>query len=166
MTSVDHFGVDNLFYGPQVGVSCELRWGRWSLDAAAKLAAGWLHQSAKVQGGTVLRFDDGSTATYAGGVFAQPGVGPVSEDHFAVIPEASLAAGCQVTPWLRLTVGYDVLCVSRVTRPANLIGGADSRQVFQLDTYDPSIHPAGPAVRLPGSALWVQGLTCGIELRY
>jgi hypothetical protein len=166
MTSFDHFGVANLFYGPQVGVSCDLRWGRWSFDATGKVAAGVVHQTAKVQGGTTLRLDDGGTVGYDGGVFAQPGVGPVSEDHFAVIPEITLAAGCRVTSWLRLTAGYDVLCISRVTRAASLVGGADSRQVFQLDSYDPTVHPAGPAARLPGSTLWVQGLTCGIELAY
>ncbi len=77
----------------------------------------------------------------------------------------SVSAGCRLTSWLRLTAGYDVLCISRVTRAASLIGGADSRQVFQLDSYDPSVHGTS-AGRLSGSALWVQGLTCGLELQY
>lgn len=165
MTSFDHFGVANLFYGPQLGVSCDLRWGCLSLEATGKVAAGLLHQTAKVQGGTTLHLDDGSIATYDG-VFAQPGVGPISENHFAVIPEISLSAGFWVTPWLRLTAGYDVLCVSRVTRAGSLIGGADSRQVFQFDSFDSTAHSAANVTRLPGSTLWVQGLTCGIELAY
>ncbi len=166
MTSFDHFGISNIFYGPQVGLSCDFRYGRWSLDVIGKLAAGLLHQSAKVQGGTTLHLDDGSTASYDGGVFAQPGIGSISENHFAVIPEINLAGGCQVTSWLRLMAGYDVLCISRVTRAGGLVSGADSRQIFQLNSYDPTVHSTGPAAHLTGSALWVQGLTCGLELQY
>src|SRR5262249_9466842 len=107
MTSFDHFGVSNHFYGPQVGASAGLRYGPCSLDVTGKLALGVLHQTAKVQGGTALQLEAGTTATYAGGVLAQPGAGPLSDDQFAVIPELSVTAGWQPVPWLRVLAGYD-----------------------------------------------------------
>jgi hypothetical protein len=165
MTSFDRFGVTNSFYGPQVGASAGLRYGPFSLDVTGKLALGLLHQTAKVQGGTVLHLDDGTIATYAGGVLAQPGGGPLSNDEFAAIPEVSLAAGWQPAAWLRVLAGYDFLYISRITRAGNLVGGVDSRQVFQLSSFDSTARTPSQA-RFPAGGLWVQGLTCGLELRF
>src|SRR5262245_13609375 len=114
MTSFDHFGVSNQFYGPQVGMSAGLRYGLCSLDVAGKLALGLMHQTARVQGGTSLQLADGTTASYDGGVLAQPGRGSVSDDQFAIIPEVTLTAACRLTPWLRVLAGYDFLYVSRL----------------------------------------------------
>jgi hypothetical protein len=164
-TSFDHFGIDNLFFGPQVGLSAGLRYGIWSLDASGKVALGLLHQTANVHGATTLQLPDGTTATYGGGIFAQPG-GRFSDDRFAVVPELAVTAGCQITPWLRALVGYDALFVSRLTRAGGLVGGADSRQVFQLSTYDPTVHPSAQSHALPGGTFGTQGLTCGLEVRY
>jgi hypothetical protein len=165
MTSFDHFGVTNNFYGPQVGASAGLRHGPFTLDATGKLALGLLHQTAKVQGGTVLHLADGSSATYAGGVLAQPGSGPLSNDEFAVIPEVILTAGWQPTAWLRVLAGYDFLYISRVTRAGGLVGSVDSRQVIQLSSFDPTVRPPSQS-HFSGGGLWVQGLTCGLELRF
>jgi hypothetical protein len=157
--------VTNSFYGPQVGASAGLRKGPVSFDVTGKLALGLLHQTGRIQGGTVLHLEDGSTATYAGGVLAQPRSGPLSDDTFAVIPEVSLTAGWQPVPWLSLLAGYDFLYVSRIARAGGLVGGVDSRQVFQLSSFDPTVRPSGQA-HLPGGGFWVQGLTCGLELQY
>jgi hypothetical protein len=166
MTSFDHFGISNVFYGPQVGLSAGLHYGPCSLDVTGKLAFGLLHQTAKVQGVTTLRLEDGTSATYDGGVLAQPGSGARSDDQFAVIPEVSLSAGCLLTPWLRVLAGYDFLYVSRITRAGSLVGGADSRQVFQLSSFDSTVHSSGQPSRLPGGGFWVQGLTCGLEVQF
>lgn len=166
MNSFDNFGVSNLFYAPQVGLSAEVRHGRCSLNATGKLGLGYLHQSAKVQGGTMLQFADGSTAASNGGVFAPSGGSSLSEDHFAVIPELDLTAACQLTPHIRIMAGYDFLYISQLTRAASTVGGPDSRQVFQLNSFDPSVRPSGQVSRLPSDSFWVQGLTCGLEFQY
>jgi hypothetical protein len=166
MSSFDNFGVSNLFYAPQVGLSAEVRYGRFSLDAVGKIGLGLLSQSAKVRGGTTLRFADGSTAASDGGVFAPVGGASLSDDRFAAIPELDLTAACQLTSHIRFHAGYDFLYISQLTRAAGTVGGLDSRQVFQLNSYDPSVRSSGLASRLPGDSFWVQGLTCGLEFQY
>ncbi len=166
MTSFDHFGITNSYYAPQLGLSAELSRGPWSLDVVGKIGLGLVHQTATTQGGTVLTQADGSLATYPGGVLVQPGSGPASENHFAAIPEIAITAGCRITPWLRVQAGYDLLGVSRLTRASSLVGGVDSRQVFQLSLFDASVSSAGPSLQLPGGSFSAQGLTCGLEVEY
>jgi hypothetical protein len=166
MSSFDNFGVSNLFYAPQIGLSAEVRYGRCSLDATGKLGLGLLSQNAKVRGGTTLRFADGSTAVSDGGVFAPVGGATLSDDRFAAIPELDLSAACQLTPHIRIRAGYDFLYVSQLTRVASTVGEPDSRQVFQLNSYNPSVAPSGQVSRLPSDSFWVQGLTCGLEFQF
>lgn len=166
MSSFDNFGVSNLFYAPQVGLSAEVRYGRCSLEAVGKIGLGLLSQNAKVRGGTTLHFADGSTAAADGGVFAPVGGAGVSEDHFAAIPELDLNAACQLTPHLRIHAGYDFLYISQLTRVASTVGQPDSRQVFQLNSYNPSVSPSGQVPHLSSDSFWVQGLTCGLEFQY
>ncbi len=166
MTSFDHFGIANLFYGPQIGLSASLHYGPCSLDMMGKVALGVMHQSARIQGNTIVRMNDGTLNSSESGVFAPPGSGAFSSDQFAVIPELSVTAGYRVTSWLRVQVGYDFLLVSRLTRAASLVGDVDSRQVFQLSSFDPTVHSSVPSGGLAGSSFWVQGLTCGLELQF
>ena len=42
----------------------------------------------------------------------------------------------------------------------------DSRQVFQLNSYDPAAHSSVPPHGLPGGSFWAHGLTCGLEFSY
>jgi len=166
MTSLDHFRISNTYYAPQLGLSAGLTYGPCSLGVVGKVGLGLVHQTAKTQGGTALLLEDATTAAYAGGVFAQPGSGPVSEDHFAAIPEIAVTASCRLTPWLRIRAGYELLGISRLTRAGSLVGGVDSRQVFQLSSFDPGVPSSGPPGRLPGGSFWAQGLTCGLEVEY
>ena len=166
MSSFDNFGASNLFYAPQVGASAEVSYGRFSLEAVGKIGLGLVSQNAKVRGGTTLRFADGSTALSNSGVFAPAGGASLSNDQFAAIPELDLTAACQLTPHVRIRAGYDFLFVSQLTRVGSTVGGPDSRQVFQLNSYDPSVRSSGLASRLPSDSFWVQGLTCGLEFQY
>ena len=67
------------------------------------------------------------------GVFAQPAnEGRSSATRFAVVPQLQVKLGYDVTSWLRLTVGYDLLYNSEVIRPGDQIShyvpeGADVR---------------------------------------
>ena len=157
MTSFDHFGITNSYYAPQLGLSAELSRGPWSLAVVGKIGLGLVHQAATTQGGTVLTQADGSLATYPGGVLVQPGSGPTSENHFAAIPEIAITAGCRITPWLRVQAGYDLLGVSRLARANSLVGGVDSRQVFQLSSFDPSVSVSAPSPHLAGGTFWRRG---------
>ena len=133
----DSFEVHNRFYGGQVGLSSEVRSGKFFLAADGKIGLGVAEQEARIAGGTVLRSAAGATTAYDGGVLAQPGdLGTYDQGRFAAAAEAAIHAGWQFTPHLR-SVGWDFLYLSQVAGPAALIGAVDSRRV-------PQLNPSGP----------------------
>jgi hypothetical protein len=160
----DRLAVHNQIYAPQVGLTAGLRRGRWSLDATAKLGLGWLHATARIEGATELRSSSGAVQVLSGGVLAAPGYTLAGEDAFVVVPEITLTAGYQVTPWLRAVVGYNFLFVSQVLRPGGLVGGTTPSQVPQLPSSAPGTLFTAPS--LQGERFWAQGLTAGLEVRY
>src|SRR3954447_15650782 len=111
----DHFGVHNQIYAPQVGVSAEVRYRRCFLQATGKLGLGLLHAEAKAQGGTTQRLADGTVNQFGGGVLV-PSAGTADHDRLTVLFELALTAGCQVTSWCRLSVGYEFLFASQIVR--------------------------------------------------
>ncbi len=160
----DRLAVHNQVYAPQVGFIMDLPWGRWSLGATGKVALGFLHATARIEGATTLRTSTGAVQSLSGGVLAAPGYTLAGKDAFVAVPELTLTAGCQVTPWLRAVVGYNFLFVSQVLRPGGLVGGTTPSQVPQLPSAAPGTLFTPPS--LQGERFWAQGLTAGLEVRY
>jgi hypothetical protein len=77
-----------------------------------------------------------------------------STSYFAVVPQAGLRLGYNLTDCLRLNAGYTFLYWSQVRRASEQI--------------DLTVNPAAgrPAFRNDTSDVWVQGWTLGAELRY
>jgi hypothetical protein len=162
----DNFTVHNRFYGGQVGLSTEGRWGLFFLDADGRMGLGVMEQEARVSGGTLLRSADGTPASFDGGVLAQPGnEGTFTQGRFAVALELGLRGGYEFTPNVRAVVGCDYLFLSQVARPAGLIGPVASAQVPQLHVPG-ATTAAGPSPAIPSSGFSAEGLTCGLEIRY
>src|SRR5262249_26491544 len=112
--ATDNFDTFNQFYGPQIGLKWECKHCRWSLDMGAKIAFGDSHRSATIFGNQVV-VSPGGTSTAAAGLLALPSnTGRFHEDRFAVVPEASVNIGYQVTDGLRLFVGYTFIYWSSV----------------------------------------------------
>lgn len=57
------------------------------------------------------------------GLFGIPrtNFGPSTQSRFVIMPEMGVNAACQVTRWLRLSVGYSFLFVNQVVRPGEQI---------------------------------------------
>lgn len=162
----DHFHTRNEFFGGQVGLDGEYRWKRWFVDLNGKLAMGTMHQVVIINGQTVI--NTGTTSTVqSGGLLAQPtNIGHYGRDTFALVPELGLKIGYNFTDHLRGYVGYDVLYMSSVARPAD-----------QIDTnVNPNLLPPRASANVAGPALphfeyrvtdfWAQGVTFGLEWRY
>ena len=163
----DHFAVHNRFYGAQVGLSSEGRYGAFFLDAVGKVGLGVVQQDAQVAGETVLQSAAGAMSAFDGGVLARPAdLGDHTVERFAVAAEAAIRAGYEFTPHVRALVGWDFLYVSQVARPAGLIGAVDSRQVPQLSAAAGPGAAASPTFHGQGGGFSATGLTCGLEFRY
>jgi hypothetical protein len=167
-TITDRFRTENNFYGGQVGLTGEIRRGRWFVDSRASIAFGTVNQSAQISGGQALAFPNG-VAQYPGGLLAVPGanIGTFTQNKFAVLPEVGVNLGYHVTPNFRVFVGYNFLYLSSVLRPAGAIDPAvDAARI-------PNFPLPGSPTPLPGAAhpspqfrttdFWAQGISFGMQ---
>jgi hypothetical protein len=170
----DRFNTHNYFYGGQLGARAEYRLGKWFVNGSAKVALGDMLEIAS-------RFADYTTNVFnnpAGGTpKSAPGFGAFVQQSnygsnhrhaFAVVPEAGVNVGYQVTSSARLFVGYDFLYLSDVLRPGKQI----DRTINFSQTVDSMAggFPFAPGTRpnrdLTSSDFWAQGLNFGVEVRY
>lgn len=156
----DRFATSNDFYGGVIGVSGERRFGPYFVGGRMSVALGGVVQTTSIDGSTTI-----GGIPQSGGLLALPSnVGSYRRSAFAVVPEAGLRAGFQVTPHARVYGAYNFLYLSDVTRAGD-----------QTDTQvNPALLPprgnvAGPAVPAfqdRTTDFWLQGVSLGVEVRY
>ncbi len=165
----DRFNTTNNFYGGQIGLASEYRYGRWSLGVRGKLGLGWTHQTLRVAGDQTIVGADGSVQTFQGGLYALPSnIGTFSQDRFTVVPEIGVNLGYQVTDHIRIFGGWNFLYWSSVLRPGDQIDR--NLDVTQIPNFNvPGVQPTGlnrPTPLLKDTDFWAQGLNLGLELRW
>jgi hypothetical protein len=153
----------NEFNGAEIGLSTELRHGRWSLNILTKMAFGMNHQMTDISGTTVFT-NSGGQIVYSEGVFAgSTNSGSYRRDQFVVIPQLGLELGYQVTTHTRAFLGYNLLYWGSVMQAGN-----------QVDlNLDPRNLPGSieTGMQFPqfldrSSAFWAQGINLGAEIRF
>lgn len=161
-TAFDLFDTKNTFNGAEIGVEARQTFGRWSLEALAKLGLGHTRSVVEIEGQTLVDVPGGGTTIADGALLAQEtNIDRYTRNDFAVLPELGLTLGFQVTSWLQLRAGYTFLYWSNVVRPARQI----DRNVSQL----PPDAPAGalrPAFEFDQEDYWLQGANFGAEFRF
>jgi hypothetical protein len=167
----DQFRTDNQFHGGQVGLAGTVQRGPWSVDARTSIAFGTVYQTAEINAAQVLTFPNGSIQTAQGGLLAVPGanIGRYSQSKFAVLPEIGLNVGYNVTPRLKVYVGYDFLYLSSALRPGNTIDTSlDAARVPNLlqPGVGVGVTPVRPAPQLVSSGYFIQGINFGLAYRW
>ncbi|HEY8505355.1 MAG TPA: BBP7 family outer membrane beta-barrel protein [Gemmataceae bacterium] len=163
----DTFRTSNDFYGGQLGFISELNRGRWSLIWTTKVALGWMNQTVDITGSQVF-MQNGPLQVVRGGLLAIPGanIGRFERDRFAVVPEVGLNLGYQLTPHVRLFVGYNFLFLSNIVRAGDQIDTVvDAARV-------PTFAPPGavplpvvrPRVPFHETGFWAQGINFGVQM--
>jgi hypothetical protein len=164
----DHFNTLDQFFGAQLGLDARWNFGPWSIDVRPKVALGVTGQKLLIQGSNVVNEVSGVQLSAPGGLLAEPtNSGRHLHDAFSVVPELTLNAGYQFTPWCRGFIGYNFLYWTNVIRPGEQIDTVvNSNQVLLFGT--PSAVPVTrPAVTtFHQTDVWVQGLTLGLEFCY
>lgn len=165
-TISDSFRTENHFYGPQVGLTGELRRGRYFVEGRTTIAFGTVYQSLQVDGTQSIQFTTGP-GQYTGGLLALPGanIGTFTQNKFAVLPEVGLKIGCFLTPNLRVGVGYNFMYLSSVLRPGDQIDtGLDVTRVpnFTVPGATPLVGSIRPAPRMATSDMFVQGINLSL----
>jgi Putative beta barrel porin-7 (BBP7) len=160
----DRFRTWNAFDGLKIGLSGEFWAGRAFLAWNTSIAFGEVRETVDIGGATRTSGPGQVTTLQTGGLLALASNSSSSRlDEFAVLPAAGLRVGMQVTSSLRVSIGYDFLYLSRVTRPGDVID--PTVNPAQLPPATPG-GPARPALLASHSDYWLQGLSGGVELRY
>jgi hypothetical protein len=156
----DRFATSNDFYGGVIGLSGERRYGPLFVGGKVSVALGGVVQTTTIDGSTVI----GGVAQ-AGGLLALPSnVGRYRTSSFAVVPEAGLRVGFQVTEAARVYGGYNFLYLSSVARAGDQIDPAVNPQLLPPRGAVPG--PAVPAFPDRTTDFWLQGVNLGVELRF
>lgn len=172
-TISDVFRAENHFHGGQIGLAWENRWGRWTFDARATIAFGNVTQQGEIDGGQALLLANGQTVRYAGGLLALPNanIGRYTHNQFAVLPEVGVNLGYQLTPHMRLFVGYNFLYLGNALRPERMID--TNIDIARIPNF---VLPGGGTTPVPGlprpaplfrtNDFFVQGINFGLEFRW
>jgi Putative beta barrel porin-7 (BBP7) len=160
----ERFRTENNFYGGQLGGRVEFNRDRFFVNLLGKVGLGVMHEEVAISGETVtagalsLTQRSGVTqnlslAGTAPSWLVQPtNAGVYSRDRFAVVPEATVRVGYQMTTNLRASLGYTFLYCSEVVRPG--------------DQIDVAQGPGHPTFAFHGTDFWAQGLDLQLEFRY
>jgi hypothetical protein len=161
----DQFDTTNDFHGVDLGLTGEIRRGRWVLEGVAKVALGTTGSELNVNGFTTVAVPGFAPVTQSGGLLAlSSNSGHFSANRFGVVPEVGVKVGYQVTPHLRATVGYDFLFWNDVVR-----AGSQIDPVVNPNLLPPATPggPSRPAPRIGDTTdLWVHGVSFGLEFRF
>ena len=163
----DTFNTQNQFFGGTLGLRGRYSYDRWSLETTGRIALGVNHQTLYVAGNykdyySMLPFSSGPY-----GVFAMPSnEGRRSQNAFAVVPEFQTKLGFDITPTIRLTVGYDFMYLSNVIRPTDQIDrNIPKGQTYQQDTTQADSTTV-PARLFKATDFYAQGLNVGLSARF
>ena len=158
----------NSFYGGQVGLSADIRYGRVFIGLEGKLGMGVMHQRLDIEGVSTVRDpNSGANASVRGGLLANANnSGRFLNDEFSLLPEASATIGYNWTSWFTTTVGYGFMYMNNVIRPGDQVNS----------TVNSSLVPAHPGfgggvAAVPNRAFtqsdfWAQGVQIGFVFRW
>lgn len=165
----DRFTTTNLFNGTTIGLRNEFRYGMFNLEAIGKIGLGDMHQIVQVQGYTSVSGAPGGTVgTAYGGLYANASnIGRYGHDDFAVIPEARLNLGVNITRGLTAFVGYNFMWMDHVVRPGDQINPVvNTASVPISPNYGTSGTNYVPGVRFIQTDYWLMGVNFGMAYRY
>jgi Putative beta barrel porin-7 (BBP7) len=167
MTVSDRFKTDNNFYGGQVGFDYGYQQDRLSVGVRTSVALGSSQECVSVAGSQVVAIAGAAPQAFTGGLLAlNSNIGSRSDNRYAVVPEATVRVGYQVTERVKVTAGYDFLYWSNVVRPGDQIDRViDVNRVPNFRTGSPvvAVHPA-PLFNT--TDFWAQGITVGAEFSW
>ncbi len=163
---LDVFGVENDFHGGEIGLDTLFRRGCWDFNVLTKLAIGNMHQTALIDGLTIIDMPYSDPTVGAAGVLAvQSNRGTTSWDEFALIPELNLGVRYHFSERLSLALGYSLLWITDVARTGQQIDRVINTTQWPVNGGVP-IGPARPEVLNGHSDMWVQGLNLGVVFEY
>lgn len=165
-TISDNFVTYNRFYGGQLGLEMESRFGPLRLTLTGKVAVGVTSEVIKISGTTLVTEPGGPvTLDPTRGLLAQPtNVGRFTRNQFAAVPEVGLNLAWEFNEHLRVSLGYTFLYWTDVARPGDQIDTTvNIGAVAAPAQFGTSPRPGVP---FHTTGFWAQGLTAGVQVSY
>jgi hypothetical protein len=165
-TAVDHTRTFNQFYGGQVGFKGDIGFDKWFVQAWGKFAAGYMRQWVDLDGTTV--FSGATTSTLPGGIFNAPeDLCRHHKDRFAILSEAGINVGCQLSPWCRIQAGYTFLYTNSVLRPTSVSTPVVNTGSLPVSgTFGTVTAPYVPRDVVRDTEFYLHGLNVGIQIGF
>jgi len=161
----EQFATQNRFYGGQLGLLFNSRYGPVILETTSKVAVGINREKAQVNALSQVIEPNGTITTAVNrGLLVQPSnAGPHHRDRFSVVPEFSFNAIYEFNEYFRFRIGYTFLYESDVIRPGDQID-----RVINLQALQPlgQVGPNRPAFLFRDTDLFVHGFSIGAEFSY
>jgi hypothetical protein len=169
----DRFTTSNLFNGTTVGIRNEFRYGMFSVETIGKIAMGDMQQNVEISGFTYVQNMTtvdrvGSLGTAYGGLLANnSNIGRFSHNDFAVIPEATINFGVNITRSLSLFVGYNYLYMNHIVRPGDQINPTVNTSGVPLSgNYGLNGTTPVPHINFNYTDYWLMGANFGMSFKY
>jgi hypothetical protein len=163
--TVDEVDTNNLFNGGLLGLRTNVTSGKYFIELDTKVSLGNVQQIVDRSGLTAgtLTTAGGTTNTVSPyGIFVRsPNSGRFERNAVTLLPEGALRVGLNGKR-CRIYVGYSVIYLSDVVRPADQLNRTIDLNSFINGTVSANGQPQG----LVKSDFWVQGITLGFEFRY
>lgn len=163
---LDVLGAENDFHGGEIGLDTLIRRGCWDFNILTKVAVGNMHQTAVIDGRTIITVPTQTPLVVNGGLLALPtNIGSTSSDEFALIPELNLGVRYHFSEHLSLAMGYSLLWITDVARSGGQIDNVINTTQLPANGGN-LVGPARPQAMGGHSDMWMQGLNLGVVVEY
>lgn len=175
VTISDHFRTRNQFNGFNTGIRGEIKRGMFIFGASGKIAIGHMRQELEINGATDIGRGTATGSTLVpvvtgrsfGGLYANASnIGRINNDEFAVIPELNLNLGLAVTRNLSMHVGYNLIYMDKVIRPATEFPLTVNSATVPFSPNFGTARPRAVQTFFNQDDFWLMGLNTGFTLRF
>ncbi len=160
----DSFGANNEFHGGDLGLRARFNMGDLSLAMQAKVAIGNLHREVKIRGNQLTTAPGLPPSVQPAGAFAlASNIGTFKSNDWEALPELGTVLSWQVTPGVKLRLGYSVLWLTQIARAAEQVDLTVNPNLFPPAQ---SGTPRRPTLLNNRDDIWLQTLNLGAEITF
>jgi hypothetical protein len=158
----DHLQTFDHFYGAQVGLAGERRWGWLVLDGRGAVALGVTDEQVRTKGWTIHHTPQAREVAAHGLRVLPSNTGGYRRAVFDVVTEVEVGLGVDLTRHVRVRAGYSLLTWARPVRPGDQLGPVNLTQVSPGGLQGPPL----PDMPWREDFFWAHGANVGMEVSW
>lgn len=163
--SFDEFRTRNQFYGGQFGGLIRFNRGRLTVEYRSVTAIGAMMQDVSISG-TSARVTATSRTERPGGLLAlSTNIGDYERTRISMLQDVSLSLNYRVFDWMTVTLGYNAMAITQVTRPGAAVDLAVNPTYLPFSGTTPS-GVQRPMLDFKGEFFWMHGISVGMLFKF